>query len=67
MPIVRIQIAKGRSKERKQRVMKAVTDAIETSLLVPRSTIHVMMQEIPGEDIMVGGEPLSDHHTQRDE
>ena len=64
MPIVRIQIAKGRSKERKQRVMKAVTDAIEASLEVPRSTIHVMMQEIPNENIMIGGEPLSDDHTQ---
>lgn len=66
MPIVRIQIAKGRSKARKQLVMKAVTDAIETSLAVPRSTIHVMMQEIPSEDIMIGGETLPDNHTHSD-
>jgi phenylpyruvate tautomerase PptA (4-oxalocrotonate tautomerase family) len=40
--------------------MKAVTDAIEASLKVPRSTIHVMIQQVPSEDIMIGGEPLSD-------
>ena len=67
MPIVRIQVARGRSKEQRQRVMRAVTDAIQESMEVPRSTIHVMMQEIPSEDIMIGGEALSDKIEPSDE
>ena len=60
MPIVRIQIAKGRSTEQKQRVMRAVTNAIHESMGVPRTAIHVMIQEIPSEDIMIGGDVLID-------
>jgi 4-oxalocrotonate tautomerase len=60
MPIVRIQMAKGRSPEEKTRLMKAVTDAIYESTGAPLPTIHIMIQEIPAEDIMIAGQLLSD-------
>ena len=60
MPIVRIQIAEGRSEKQKRAVMNAVTDAIQESMEVARSTIHILIQEIPSENIMIGGEVLSD-------
>ena len=59
MPIVRIEIAEGRSGEEKTRLMKAVTDAIHESIGAPLSTIHIMLKESPGEHIMIGGEPLT--------
>ena len=60
MPIVRIQMAKGRSADEKTRLMKAVTDAIHQSIGAPLPTIHVMVQEIPPEDIMIEGRLLSE-------
>ena len=59
MPIVRIQMAEGRSTEEKTALMKAVTEAIHHTIDAPLSTIHVMIQDIPADDIMVGGESLS--------
>ena len=59
MPIVRIQLAEGRSGQEKAALMKAVTEAIHTTLDAPLPTIHVMVQEIPAEDIMVAGETLT--------
>jgi 4-oxalocrotonate tautomerase len=58
MPIVRIEIAEGRSNEEKTRLMKAVTMAIHDAIGVPLSTIHIMLKESPGEHIMIGGELL---------
>ena len=60
MPIVRVQIAKGRSAEEKQALMTAITDAIQSAIGAPLHTIHVMVQEIPEADIMVGGVLLRD-------
>ena len=59
MPIVRIQLAEGRSSDEKNVLMNAVTEAIHHSIDAPLSSIHVMIQEIPAEDIMVGGRTLS--------
>ncbi len=55
MPIIRIQMAKGRSSEEKTRLMKAVTDAVHDAIGAPLPSIHIMIQEIPAEDIMVAG------------
>lgn len=59
MPIVRIQLAKGRTDDEKTELMRAVTEAIHNSIDVPLPSIHIMIQEIPVRDIMVGGETLS--------
>ena len=60
MPIIRIQMAEGRSTAEKTALMKSVTDAVRQAIGVELSTIHVMIQEIPANDIMIAGEPLSD-------
>ena len=59
MPIVRIQLAAGRSPEEKIDLMKSVTDAIHQSIGAPLDTIHVMVQEIPASDIMIGGQTVN--------
>ena len=63
MPIVRIQMAKGRSAEEKTRLMAAVTEAIHQTIGAPLPTIHIMIQDVPPEDIMVAGRLL----TEKDE
>jgi 4-oxalocrotonate tautomerase len=60
MPIVRIQMAKGRTPEEKTTLMKAVTLAIHDAIGAPLPNIHVMIQEIPPEDIMIAGRLLTD-------
>ena len=67
MPIVRIQIATGHTKEQKKKLLESVTHAIKESMGVPLSTIHVMLQEIPSEDIMIGGALLSKTPDHSDE
>jgi 4-oxalocrotonate tautomerase len=67
MPIVRIQIARGRTDEQKKHLLQSVTDAIHESMGVPLSTIHVMLQEIPSDAIMIGGELLSEKPEPSDE
>jgi 4-oxalocrotonate tautomerase family enzyme len=52
-------MAAGRTTEEKTKLMKAVTDAIYDTVDVPLSAVHVMIQEIPAEDIMVAGQLLS--------
>jgi 4-oxalocrotonate tautomerase len=58
MPIVRIELAKGRTKEEKEKLMKAVTEAIHHSIDAPLPTIHIMIKETPEDEIMIGGELL---------
>ena len=60
MPIIRIQMAEGRSAAEKTALMKSVTDAVHRSIGAPLPTIHVMIQEIPAADIMVAGQVLSE-------
>ena len=67
MPIVRIQLALGRTEAEKKKLLKAVTHAIHESLEVPLSTIHVLLQEIPSENIMIAGEQLQEKLAHSDE
>lgn len=60
MPIVRIEIAEGRSEEEKRRLLQAVTKAIHDAIGVPLSTIHIMLKESSPHHIMIGGEILSE-------
>lgn len=53
-------MAAGRTREEKTKLMKAVTEAIHNTVKVPLSAVHVMIQEIPAEDIMVAGQLLSE-------
>ena len=59
MPIVRIQMVEGRSAEQKTKLMKAVTEAIHTSIGAPLSSIHVLIQDLRAENVMVAGRLVS--------
>ncbi len=57
MPIVNITLLTGRTAARKAALIRAVTDAVEGSLEVPRDSIRVLLHEVPPEHWGVGGEP----------
>ena len=60
MPIVRIEMAEGRSREEKEKLLTAVTDAIHKAIGAPLPTIHIMLKEVADDHIMIGGELLSE-------
>ena len=59
MPIANITVTKGRPLEDTQAMMKAVTDAIESTLHAPRESIRVIVREVEPQLFSVGGVPKS--------
>jgi 4-oxalocrotonate tautomerase len=49
----------GRPPEKKERLLKKVTDAIVEVLEVPADKVHILLHDIPKENIGDGGIPLS--------
>jgi 4-oxalocrotonate tautomerase len=56
MPIVEITLIEGRTPDAKKKLIKAVTDAIETSIEAPRQSIRIIIREVPAAHFAVAGE-----------
>ena len=59
MPIVQISMLPGRTPEKKGELIEKVTDAICGVLQIPKDRVHLVIYEIPKENIGNGGIPLS--------
>jgi 4-oxalocrotonate tautomerase len=59
MPIVNIAMAQGRPSEKKEELIKSVTEAIATTLGISKESVHIVLQEVPRENFGDGGIPLS--------
>ncbi len=59
MPSVKIEMIQGRTPEKKEELIKNVTQAVVDTLQVPKESVHVSLYEIPKENIGHGGVPLS--------
>jgi len=59
MPIVHIYMFSGRTQEKKERLMAKVTDAVSEALEVPREAVHIVLNEVPRENIGHAGVPVS--------
>ena len=59
MPTVHINMLSGRTPERKEELIKKVTDAICEVLQIPKDRVHILIHEVPKENIGHGGIPLS--------
>jgi 4-oxalocrotonate tautomerase len=59
MPIVQISMIQGRTPEKKEQLIKKVTEAIIEVLKIPADRIHVILCEFPKENLGHGGVPLS--------
>jgi len=59
MPIVQISMIQGRTKEKKEELIKKVTDAIVDTLQIPHDRVRIILNELPKENLGYGGIPLS--------
>ena len=59
MPIVHIHMIQGRTPEKKEALIKKVTDAIVDTLQVSKDRVHIILHEVPKENIGDSGIPLS--------
>jgi 4-oxalocrotonate tautomerase len=59
MPIVQISMIAGRLPEKKEELIKNVTNAIADTLQIPKERVHIVLHDIPKENIGRGGVPLS--------
>jgi len=59
MPIVNIAMAQGRPSEKKEELIKSVTEAIATTLGISKESVHIVLQEVPRENFGHAGIPLT--------
>lgn len=59
MPCVQISLLPGRTPEKKEELIKNVTNAIADTLRIPKERVHIYLNELPKENIGRGGVPLS--------
>ncbi len=58
MPIVTINLMKGRAPDRIEAMTNAVSHAIADAIDAPLATIRVMVNEMDEHQFAVGGEPI---------
>ena len=56
MPIIRVEMFKGRSREQKRTMVKALTDAMVESTGAKREAVWVVVKDVDKEDWGFGGE-----------
>lgn len=59
MPIVQISMIQGRTPEMKERLIQKVTDAIAEALQITVDKVHIVLYDVPKENIGHGGIPLT--------
>lgn len=65
MPIVTIQMLKGRDKEKRKELIKNVTDAVTNTLDVPVDSVRVLLNEIENENFGVAGLPIMEYRAKK--
>jgi 4-oxalocrotonate tautomerase len=56
MPIIRVEMFKGRSREQKRTMVRALTDAMVESTGAKREAVWVVVKDVDKEDWGFGGE-----------
>ncbi|HLS67153.1 MAG TPA: 4-oxalocrotonate tautomerase [Pseudogracilibacillus sp.] len=59
MPLVQITIMEGRSDEKKERMIKEVSEAVSNSLDAPMENIRVLINEIPSSHWGIAGQSVA--------
>ena len=60
MPVVRIDLWKGRKKEKRKELLQKVTFAVVESIGCAKEAVHVVINEVEKDNWGVGGEPASE-------
>ena len=55
MPVVRVSFYEGRSKEKKREIAERITEALVSIGGSKRQGVHVIFENVPKEDWVIGG------------
>jgi len=58
MPFIQIHLLKGRSPEKKERLIREVTDLVSQIVDAPVQTVRVLIQEVEAEHWGIAGESV---------
>jgi 4-oxalocrotonate tautomerase len=65
MPEVHVYLAEGRTVEQKKKLMKALSDAVVSSIGADINAVTVQIMEAPGTDKMKGGLTFEERATKK--
>ena len=65
MPLVKIDLWKGRDKETRKKLIKNVTTAVVNSLNCPAEAVQVVLNEVEKENWGIGGELASEKFSDK--
>jgi 4-oxalocrotonate tautomerase len=60
VPIVRVEMWSGRSRECKESLAKAITEVVVDHLGCPKHAVTVRIDESPRENWVIGGQPCGE-------
>ncbi len=63
MPLIQVNMLKGRTPEQKAALLQAITAAVHESIGAPVASIRVWIHEFPPTDFIAGGQLASDRET----
>jgi 4-oxalocrotonate tautomerase len=60
MPVVTVEWVSGRSKEQREKVAKAINEAMVNIGKAPENGTYILFKDVPGENWAVGDKLVSD-------
>jgi len=60
MPVIKIEIWEGRSKEEKRKIIQAVSKAVSESADIPLEHIHIIINEVSKDNWGLRGDQASE-------
>ncbi len=67
MPIVRVSMAEGRSKDQKAALARDITEALVRNCGGHAEHVYVLFEDVDKDDWLVGGETITDRMKKRGE
>ena len=59
MPVVKIDLWEGRTKEKKEELIRSVTSAVAETLGIPREHVTIIINDVPKDNWGLEGEQAS--------
>jgi len=60
MPVIKIEIWEGRTKEEKRKIIQAVSKAVSESADIPIEYIHIIINDVPKDNWGLKGDQASE-------
>jgi 4-oxalocrotonate tautomerase len=60
MPTIQLMMASGRSEEQKRKLVKAVTEAVCSTIAVTPADVEIIILEVTADNLARGGQLVSD-------